>query len=242
MNELEDVFNLRAHRYLLADFSETFFTQLAALIEQAVGVVDIFNQFGREAATAQANQVETAIGHWFACRHGERRNVLTCARTATNHYVATDMAELMHQNIGADDGEIVHHNLTGNLGGITNDTAAAHTYVVGHVHTFHQKVVAANDGATLGGSASIDGDVLTDGVVVADFCRGFFATEFQILRDGTNDRSREDNVVFPHTSSRQKRHTVHQAVSTADFNVLVDEAKRTDFTIIAEFRLGVYKG
>ena len=25
---------------------------------------------------------------------------MPCARTATNHYVATDMAELMHQNIG----------------------------------------------------------------------------------------------------------------------------------------------
>ena len=226
---------------MLAHLGETLFAQFATLVEQAIGIVDVVNDFGRETATTQPHKIETAISHWVTGSHDVGRNVLAGACAASHHDIAAYVAELVDEDIGTDDGKVVDHDLTGDFRGISDDATITDFDVVGHVHTFHKQVVAAHDSAAFGGRTTVDGDVLADGVVVAYLGCGFLTLEFEVLGDGTDDSTGKYDVVAAHTGAAKQRDAIHQFVAVADNDILVDIAERTDFAIFANDGLFVYE-
>ena len=166
---------------------------------------------------------------------------MACSCATAHHHIAAYVAELVNKDIGADDGEVVDHYFTGDFGGIANDATITDFDVVGHVHTFHKQVVATHYSAAFGGCAAVDGDVFADGVVVANLGCGFLALEFEVLRDGTDDSTGENDVVTAHARAAKQRNAVHQFVAVADDDIFVDIAERTDFAIIANDGLFVYE-
>ena len=87
------------------------------------------------------------------------------------------MAELVHQYIGADDGIIVDDNFTRHFCRVANDTAVAYQSIVGHVYTFHQEIVVADDGSAFGSCTAVDSYVFTYDIVVSDFSSAFLPSE-----------------------------------------------------------------
>ena len=143
--------------------------------------MDILNEFVAETATTETYEIQTTILCRFLSCNNIRRNILREAATTLNHHVACDMAELVNEYIGTYDSIIVNHYFACKFCCITDDAATAQLTVVSHVYTFHQEVIAAHNGLALRGSATRDGYVLTDTIVVAHLADGFLATEFEIL-------------------------------------------------------------
>ena len=228
--------------YFLANLGDAFLEEFAALIKDVVGLVYGIDGLARETAAAQSDEVETTIGHGVAGGHAVGRDVLSCARTSAHHHVAADVAELVNEHGGTDDGKIVHDNLTGNFGSVANDTAIANQHIVGHMHSLHKEVVAAHNGASLGSCAAVDGHILADSIVVAHLGSGFLAAELEVLRDGTDDGTREYGIAAAHACAAEQGDAIHQCVVVANDYVLVDKAEGANLAVFADDGLGMDVG
>lgn len=107
------------------------------------------------------------------------------------------MAELVNENVGADDGVVVYYHLTGKLGRVADNQAAAEHAVVSHVNGLHQEVVAAYYGLALRGCTTRDSNVLTDAVVIAHLAGCLLALELQVLRLGRDAGAWENSLLLP---------------------------------------------
>ena len=192
--EVDNILNLLGNLKILLDFLDTFF-QYTLAVEQAVSLVDVLDGLIAETATAQTDEVDAAVAGWLLAGNDVWRNILRETATALDHHVTCDMAELVNENVGADDGVVVYYHLTGKLGRVADNQAAAEHAVVSHVNGLHQEVVAAYYGLALRGCTTRDSNVLTDTVVVANLACCLLALELQILRLGRDAGTWEELIV-----------------------------------------------
>lgn len=150
----------------------------AALIDKAIGVVDVLDQFVRKSMTAQAYEVDAGILDGFSSGDDVGRDVFAETTSALYHDKTADMAELMHQHIGADNGVVIDNDFPAHLGGISDNASVSDDHVMCYVNAFHQQIVVADDSSTFRRCAAIDRDVLTDPVIVPDFGRRLFPMKF----------------------------------------------------------------
>ena len=104
--EVDNILNLLGNLKILLDFLNTFL-QYTLAVEQAVSLVDVLDGLITETATAQTDEVDAAVAGWLLAGNDVWRNILRETATALDHYVACDMAELVNENVGADDGVVV---------------------------------------------------------------------------------------------------------------------------------------
>ena len=140
-DEVEQILHLRNGGHSVSDFFDALLKKFSVLIEDSIGIVDGFDDFGFEATTTQTDVVQTAVGNGLASSNAEGRNVLACAGAAANHDVTTNVAELMNQDVGAENGKVIDDHLSGNFRGVTNDTSVSEENVVCDVHSLHEKIV-----------------------------------------------------------------------------------------------------
>ena len=134
----------------------------------------------------------------------------------------------MYEHAGAQDGVVVHDHLSGQLGAVADDASVADEDVVCHVHSLHEQIVAAHDGLSLGGGASVDGHVLAYLVVVSDLGGGVLAAE--------------EYVAASDTGAVEHGDAVHKHVVIANHYASVDVAEGTYLTVLSYDGLGVYVG
>ena len=236
--EVDNILNLLGNLKILLDFLDTFL-QYTLAVEQAVSLVDVLDGLIAETATAQTDEVDAAVAGWLLAGNDVWRNILRETATALDHYVACDMAELVNENVGADDGVVVYYHLTGKLGRVADNQAAAEHAVVSHVNGLHQEVVAAYYGLALRGCTTRDSNVLTDAVVIAHLAGCHLALELQVLRLGRDAGTWEEFIIVADTSAHVDGNAVLQYVVIAQNGVLVDIAERTDNVVVTEFCLWV---
>jgi len=113
--EVDDVLDFLSHLKILLDFLDTFL-QDALAVEQAISLVDVLDGLVAETTATQTDEVDAAIAGWLLAGNDIRRNILRETATALDHHVACDVAELMNENVGADDGVVIYNHLAGKLG------------------------------------------------------------------------------------------------------------------------------
>lgn len=241
MYEVQYVLYLLAHGNFLANFGKTLLTEFPTLVKQTVRIMDVVDKFGRKSAPSQTYEIQTAVGHRLARRHGIGRYILPRAGAAAYHDVAADAAKLMYQYVGADNGKIVHNDFSGNLRRITDDAPVAYANVMRHVHSFHQQVVAAHDGTAFCRCPAIDGNVLANGIVIPYLGRGFLTAELQVLRHGANHRAGKENIALADARPVKHGDTVHQDIVGTYHDILVYVTERANLATVADdgFRVNV---
>ena len=192
--EVDNILNLLGNFKILLDFLDTFL-QYTLAVEQAISLVDVLDGLIAETTATQTDEVDAAIAGWLLAGNDIRRNILRETATTLDHHVACDMAELVNENVGADDGVVIYYHLTGKLGRVADNQAAAEHAVVSHVNGLHQEVVAAYYGLALRGCTTRDSNVLTDTVVIANLACCLLALELQILRLGRDAGTWEELIV-----------------------------------------------
>ena len=113
--EVDDVLDFLSHLKVLLDFLDTFLQDTLA-VEQAISLVDVLDGLVAETTATQTDEVDAAIAGWLLAGNDVRRNILRETAAALDHHVACDVAELMNENVGADDGVVIYNYLTGKLG------------------------------------------------------------------------------------------------------------------------------
>jgi hypothetical protein len=121
--------------------------------------------------------------------------------------------------------------LTGELRLVTDDAIVVDNYIVTCMHTFHKEVVVAHNGLAFRGCTTVDGNILTNRIVVTNLSRSFLALELQVLRHSTNYGTGENSVVIAHTRTVKQGNTIHQLIVISDNYILIDVAERTNFAI-----------
>ena len=236
--ERADVFHLLAVRIDGTGLGNAVL-QHALGIDNAVGIVDGLDCLVTETTAAQSDEVHTSVTHRLLAGDDVGGNVLTGACAALEHDVASDVQELVEQTGGADDGTVIDDDLTGKLGGVADDASVANDAVVANVHVLHQQVTVAYNGLALRGGASADGDVLADGVVVANFTGGILALELQVLGLGGYAGTGEELVAVANACTIVDGDIIQELIVITNDNVLVDDAEGTDDVAVAELCLGV---
>jgi hypothetical protein len=145
----------------------------------------------------------------------------------------------MDERTAADDGEIVHLHLAGELGAVRHDDMIIQDTVVRHVAVSHDEVIIADDGLALAESTAVDGDELTEDVIVADEGPGLFAVELQILRDRADNGGGEDMTVLAQFGIAADSSVGINDTSVADLYVPVDTNERTDLYILTDLSFGM---
>ena len=108
--------------------------------------------------------------------------------------------------------------------------------------TFHQHIVIADNRLSTSMRGTIDDHILTDDVVVADDTLRLLATELEVLRQGTDDRSLVDLVLLTHTRNVKDTHEGEDDTAITNFHVTLYIDEGEYLTIVADFRSGVNLG
>lgn len=99
----------------------------------------------------------------------KRGNVASNGRTPADHRIGADSNVLVDADQSADDGVIADEDMPGEARGIRHDYMAAQVAVMGDVDVGHHKIMVT-DGRMPAAKlrSSVDGDILTKHIVVAD--------------------------------------------------------------------------
>ena len=208
-------------------------------VDDAIGFMDSLDSLTGESPAAQTYEVHTSIANGFFACNDVGRNVLTGTSTALEHNISPDVEELVEQTCCRNDGTVVDYHFSCKLRRVADDASVADDAVVSDVHILHQQVAVAHDGLALRGGTTADGDILADGVVVANLAGGLFALELQILWFRRDAGTRENFVVIAQTGAEVERHAVQQLVVVANNHVLVNHTERPDDIVVTEFCLGI---
>ena len=110
--------------------------------------MDIVNQLVVESPTAKSYKIYSAIPCRLLACNNIRRNVLAEAAATLNHYVPSDVTELMYKYTAAYYCTVVNNNLTREFGRVTYDTLAPDYTVMCDVQTFHKQIVRPDSGGS----------------------------------------------------------------------------------------------
>ena len=202
--------------------------------------MDVVDEVAVEASTAQSDGVQSTEGCRVAGHETEGQHILRETSTTAYHRIAAYATELVHQHTGTEDSIVVDDYLACQLRTVTDDATISDNSIMSHMRSFHQQVVIAYHGTPLGCCASVDGHVLAYLVVVAYFSCAVFATELEVLRNSTNDRTGKEDVSIADAGTVKDCHTVHQSVIVADDYSLVYIAEGTYLAVLADDGFRVY--
>ena len=208
-DEVEDVFDLVGLGQFALNRGDGLGQREPSLEDDTIGFVNRVDDLAFKAATAQANDVQTAIRGRFTCTDGVGHDALWGACATTNHRVASDAAELVYEHASRKDGMVVNGDFSGKLRTVAYDDIIANNIVVGDVAAFHQEIARADNGLSFGCGAAVDGDVLADLVVVANDGQRVLATELQVLGNGTDDGSWKENIARSDAGAIKDGDAVH---------------------------------
>ena len=154
------------------------------------------------------------------------------------------MGELVRHGPAAQDRPVLDIRLPGQGHVAHQDTVAADVAVMGDMDIGHHQGVAVHLGHELaaGLRAAVDGGTLADGHPVTDLHVGDLAFEFQVLRDGADDRTGEHRAVLAHLDVGEDGGMRKDLAAVTDLDIVVDKGERTDFNAFPELRAGADDG
>ena len=94
------------------------------MVNEAVGIVDGLDGLVGETATAQSYNIEACITDRFTSGDDVGWDIFAEAASSLNHTIAAYATELVHQDVGANDGVVVNNDFSSHFRGVSNDTTA----------------------------------------------------------------------------------------------------------------------
>ena len=194
--EINDCIPLGARGNVRLDIFERLGGVHTIVINNAVDLLDCVDLLRCETATVESDRVDTGISNRFAGGYDIRRDVFVNLRSALNHHMGPDAAELMHKCATADDREVIDLYLTCQLRAIRHNNVVMQDAIMRDMAVRHDQIVGTDDGFSFGSRTAMDGDELTEDTVIADDGPGLFAAELQVLGDTADDSIGKDMAII----------------------------------------------
>jgi len=146
---------------------------------------------------------------------------------------------IFNDTTGEDDG-ILNQTVACNLRTIAEDAAVSNLGVMRDVCTLHQEVVVADGGLSAAMCGTVDDYILSDNVVVADDALRLLPSEFEVLRQCTDDGALVYLVVVTHARTIKNADEGEDDAVVTNHHIVLNVHKGEYLTIVADFRLGRY--
>ncbi len=208
----------------------------------AVDVLDAGNGHIGKATAAQAHHVHAHEAQRFACGLYIRRNVLAHQRCPGDEAVRTDADELLHGHVAFQNSPVADGDVPSKVHAVGDHHVVAHQAIVRQMHVGHQQAVLPYGGALPVGGAAVDGDALAHGGAIPDFGGGFFAGEFEVLRNGGDHRAGKNAAVGTDARAVHDGGVGADPRAVADGDIRRDGGERLDHNVIADACIRVDAG
>jgi len=163
--------------------------------------------------------------------HGEGENILRNRGAAANIRVSANAHELVYRAKRAYHSPFFHGDVPGERGCIHQHGVIANLTIMPDVGIGHDENMAANPGnaaAFIG--AAIDGHILADDVVLADFEPGWFTAIGDVLRLDAKRGEWKDPIVIADLSRPLNYYVRHELAMLTEFHIGTNKAKRANRT------------
>src|SRR5215207_2874643 len=193
-DEVEDLVNDGMRRELLGYVLDALLQRALVREEQSIGAADVVDLIAREAAAAQADDVEASEMGAVPERHPIGNDIILDSGHAADEGVRADAHELVDSDATAQDHVIADLAVAGEHDVVGHDHVAADDAVVGDMRVREEHAAVADQrlsGAVRG--ARIECNALSDGAVRSDDEHGRLTGVFEILR-GVPDRSEREDL------------------------------------------------
>ena len=195
-----------------------------------------------EAIAAQADHIEAGDAVDALCG-AVVRDILAEAAVSLHHAEITDAQELVKYRAAADEGVVSDMDVPGEQRAVREDVAIAQNDVVREVRAGHDEIPVADAGDGAVFAATMDGDVLADGVVFAEHdaaVRGGVKTE--ILRLPADDGGASDHRASADGHFSDDLRMREHAHARAEHRRAVDDGIGADFGGRIDLGAGVDDG
>ena len=192
-----------------------------------------------KAASAHADNVETADTGVSAGSDHERRQVHTDGGAAGDHCHSADAAELVNGGNTGKESLIANFHITGDHGTNDHDHVVADHAVVGNVGVRHEEAAIADHGGGAGVGTAVHSDAFAELVVAADLGEGgplrrVIGVVFRISADGGKGI---ENVVVADRGVIADMTLGDQFAVVADLHIVTNHAIGPDFNVFTKFHV-----
>jgi hypothetical protein len=108
--------------------------------------------------------------------------------------------------------------------------------------TLHEHIVVAYHGLASSMGSTIDHDILTEDVVVANDTLSLLTPELEILWEGSNDRSLVHLVAVTHAGTVADADKGEYDTVVTNHHIVLDIGEGEYLAVVADFCLGAYFG
>ena len=192
----------------------------------------------RKASSLKTDAVEAARCGGVAVDDHEGRHVLRDACQARDHRMLSNTAELMHRAETGDNSVVPHRDVPRNGSVVGKDGVIAYLTLVGNVGVAKEEVVVPDSRRSVGGGATVDGDVFPEGVVVSDDELSLLALVFEVLSPSSERRERKGLTALADDGVAFDDDVTTQAGMCSNGDIVPDNAIRSDLTIGSNFGFG----
>ena len=195
---------------------------------EAIGFFQVALHFGADVISGKAYGVETYDSGWIAVHYNEGAYVLDNFGHAADHGAGTDFYELMDSAHASDDCMIFYGYMSGCSGEGAHDDMIPKVAVVSDMGIGLQHIVGAYPGFAVFAGGSVNGDIFTNQVMIAEDNGGIFTGEFQVLRVFADDGMGVNVVFFTHPYVFRNHGVSSDDGPFPDFAVFSDHCVRSD--------------
>ncbi len=148
-------------------FANTRREKLPTANEDAVHALDEINIFSTRAATTETDSIE-ATDVVRRSQREERADIFACATESAEHRAAADAHKLMDSCSASRHDAVTDFCMPSEKRVVCENTIVRDLYVVASVRTGHPVVAVADARGAVIACGAVDGDVLTEGIAIAD--------------------------------------------------------------------------
>ena len=226
--ESEEVFDFGGGGEFLFHFEDGIVQFEAGTENEAIGLFQVALHFGADVISGEAYGVEAYDSGGIAVYNNEGAYVLDDFGHAANHGTGTDFDKLMDTAHASDDCMVFYGDVTGCSGEGAHDDMIPKVAVMGHMGVSLEHIVGAYPGFTIFAGGSVDGDVFTNQVMIAENDGGVFTGKFQVLRVFADDGMGVNMVFFPHPYVFRNDGVSPDDGAFPDFAVFANHCVRSD--------------
>jgi hypothetical protein len=235
----DDLISFIARRQLFLYVFKRLGSIHVLVIDAAVNIEDMVDAFYAEPSSFEADRVNAGIAERVSSGLDKGGHVFAYQGAAADKSMLPEVYELVNGAHAADDGIIANHHMTGHLGIVTENTVIANNAVVRNVAVSHDQAVVSHLCGPTVAAAAVNGHKFTDGRIVSNLYRGFFAFIFQVLGDGRYYSAWKDPAVPAYPGAFHNGNVAADPGAFAYFNIVVDNGKRVYFNVCRQLGIGM---
>lgn len=203
---------------------------------ESIGVCDVLDNLFVYFHLSANRGIYTFVSHRTATCYNVRWNVARKRCACLHHGSCSDTCLCLLNDARRENYMVGNLAIASYLRTVAEYAAVAHLRVVADVHAFHKEIVRPDDGLATTMGSTVDNNILSDDVVVADNTLAFFANEVEILWQCTNNAALVYLVSVAYSAAIQYADEWKHYTVVANYYIVFDVNEWKYFAAVAYLR------